>query len=63
MRGFNLATELDDLELAATEAQEPARKDYRRHRSLRTAKRSSLRMGNSKPAIGIAGRRNRRWSW
>jgi hypothetical protein len=64
-RGFNLATVIEEIDTAdsLTERDENSRKQYRRHRSLRTAKRSSSRMGSSQPGVGIAGRRNRRWSW
>ena len=63
IRGLNLA-ELDDVEVVAgAERQDASKKQYRRHRSLRTARRSSSRMGATQPAVGIAGRRNRRWSW
>ena len=64
-RGFNLTTVIDEIESAdtLTEREENSRKQYRRHPSLRTAKRSSSRMGSSQQAVGIAGRRNRRWSW
>jgi len=63
-RSFNLAFELDDAEDApAFERQEVSRKQYRRNRSLRTARRRSSRMAGSHPGLGIAGRRNHRWSW
>jgi hypothetical protein len=63
-QSFNLAHELLDADGApAFERQEVGRKQYRRNRSLRTARRRSSRMAGSHPDLGIAGRRNHRWSW
>jgi hypothetical protein len=39
------------------------RTQYRRGRSFRSSRRRSSKAAGSHPGFGIAGRRNRRWSW
>jgi hypothetical protein len=64
-RGFNVAAVIEEYEGEELigDRQDSTQKQYRRHRSLRTTRRAPSRMGNSQPALGMAGRRNRRWAW
>jgi hypothetical protein len=55
--------EMDYADLAAADDQERLlRSQYRRGRSARATRRIS-KAPKSHPELGIAGRRNRRWSW
>jgi hypothetical protein len=64
---FNAGREFDYEFTYQTEErdQESARKkDYRRGgSSFRPTRRRHRKQGPSHPGFGIAGRRNRRWSW
>jgi hypothetical protein len=63
-RNWNMSPESDvDQDDGLAESGDNLRKDYRRGRSTRTQKRRTLRRGGSQPPLGIAGRRNRRFSW
>jgi hypothetical protein len=63
-RNWNGALDTEfGLSETLVEQGETSRHESRRSRSPRTAKRRSSRRAGSPPAIGISGRRNRRFSW
>ena len=57
---FDLSEDTND---AAVDELTTDRRQFRRSRSARPAKRRSSRATGTHPDVGIAGRRNRRWSW
>jgi hypothetical protein len=64
-RDQDLKSEMADEDLSLEGLDQPnAKKQYRRGRPFRTASRPAKKSSKAaQPTVGIAGRRNRRWSW
>jgi hypothetical protein len=62
-RNWNGTLEVEEAGDATLDRSEADRHQVRRSRSARPSKRRSSRVAGSHPEVGIAGRRNRRWSW
>jgi hypothetical protein len=62
-RNWNGTLDVEEADDATLERSEANRPQVRRSRAAQPSKRRSSRVASSHPEVGIAGRRNRRWSW